>query len=287
MRPFWGTDQTFDKKNMKLNGQEFLMEEPSPEMRSAWERASDAAVDTVRRSMLPRPLRIMQYIFGMAGAICFAIAVKSITGRDSVALSDLYRTFPWLFWVGGGCLILWATLLALGSKKRRDVFDEESSGRAFASVESVEKAVFEEMGVPADAETAEILSFSYKMKDGKPCAVTSGSLEDYVNLAFKVFADSEYFYLADVDGKYAFPLSSLVAIHKVDKHIRLTSWDKEERMNSERYKEYKLWVDKYGSLHCRRYYILEVEHESGAFGIYFPCYELPVFEHLTGLYAES
>ena len=34
------------------------------------------------------------------------------------------------------------------------------------------------------------------------------------------------------------------------------------------------------------YYILEVVHNTETYGIYIPCYELPVFEELTGLRAE-
>ena len=36
-----------------------------------------------------------------------------------------------------------------------------------------------------------------------------------------------------------------------------------------------------------RFVELELEHEGETWGIYFPCYELPVFEELTGLKAAA
>ena len=37
----------------------------------------------------------------------------------------------------------------------------------------------------------------------------------------------------------------------------------------------------------KAYHILELEHGGENYGIYFPCWELPVFERLTGLNAEE
>ena len=52
------------------------------------------------------------------------------------------------------------------------------------------------------------------------------------------------------------------------------------------YKPYHMSIDNFGCLNCNSYYILEVVHNTETYGIYIPCYELPVFEELTGLRAE-
>ena len=43
----------------------------------------------------------------------------------------------------------------------------------------------------------------------------------------KIFSDENYLYIANLEGKYAFPLSSLVSIHTVKKRIRIAGWNKE------------------------------------------------------------
>ena len=46
-------------------------------------------------------------------------------------------------------------------------------------------------------------------------------------------------------------------------------------------------VNNMGNVFFKPYYILEIEHNDEIFGIYFPCYELPIFEKLTGLTAQK
>jgi len=107
----------------------------------------------------------------------------------------------------------------------------------------------------------------------------------YDNPIFHVFADSENLYFANLEGKYAFPLSSIKAINTVKETIRILEWNKDEQYNKGIYKEYKLREDDYGCIHSKCYHVMEIEHNGELWGIYFPCYELPTFEQLTGLKA--
>lgn len=91
---------------------------------------------------------------------------------------------------------------------------------------------------------------------------------------------------SNLEGKYAFPRSACVAIHTVKKHIRVASWNKSINLNKGIYKPYKLTTDNYGAVHCQYYHILEIRQNGEAWGLYFPCYELPTFEALTGLKAQ-
>ena len=65
-----------------------------------------------------------------------------------------------------------------------------------------------------------------------------------------------------------------------------SEWHKEEPYDKGIYKPYHMSIDKFGCLNCNSYYILEVVHNTETYGIYIPCYELPVFEELPGLRAE-
>ena len=80
--------------------------------------------------------------------------------------------------------------------------------------------------------------------------------------------------------------ASLCAIRTIWKSIAVPTWNKETELGKGCYKEYKLTVDKYQCVHMKKYYILEFEQNGETWGIYFPQYELPVVETLTGIKAE-
>jgi len=149
-------------------------------------------------------------------------------------------------------------------------------------LDGVAHAVYSELAVPDDAKDIDILSFFYKIKDGEIKVQEKGmQVFQYFNPEFKIFSDENNLYLANLEGKYAFPLSSIVKIHSVKKHIRIAGWNKDEKYNKGIYEQFKLTTDNYGCIHCKQYYILEINHQGESCGIYFPGYELPTLEECT------
>lgn len=159
--------------------------------------------------------------------------LKGVTGDDGVSLSELYQRVPWQFWLAGILLIAWficALMLtnhAKVQKERRRTESEEGSP-AFSQLHTVLDTIYAELGVPSDAQAVDILSFKYKMKNGAPKAYEETyGVTPYENFEFRMFTDSENLYLAEAQGKYGFPLSSLRAIRTVEKRIAVPSWNKE------------------------------------------------------------
>lgn len=147
--------------------------------------------------------------------------------------------------------------------------------------------ILAELAVPDNAKNVDVLSCYYTERNGKIKAIEKGlQVHQFSNLIFKAYRDNENLYLTNCNGKYAFPLSSLSSIRTVKKHTVIKEWHKEEPYDKGIYKPYHMSIDKFGCLNCNSYYILEVVHNTETYGIYIPCYELPVFEELTGLRAE-
>ena len=162
------------------------------------------------------------------------------------------------------------------------VLSADENAQVFSHWENTTDAVFAELSVPTDAKEVDVLSFFYKMNDGNIKVCEKGmQVTQYFNPIFKIFSDSEYLYLANLEGKYAFPLSSVMGIRTVKKHIRIAGWNKDIPYNKGIYKQYKLTIDNYGCIHCKSYHILELNHNGEIWGIYFPSYELPVIEEIT------
>jgi len=283
MKPFLGIDLTTNKKNEQPNGREFLVSQPSAAMTQAFERTSAQAENTVERSKLPLPLRIIQWVCQIVGVIVACSLVKALV---KIPIAQAYQNAPVLFWIVGVCAVVWGILKFMSSKKQKTVLESDEGTHALSSLEGVCDAIYVELSVPADAKTIDLLTFFYKEKNGTIKVCEKGlQMAPYMNPIFKAFVDSENLYLANLEGKYAIPLSSLRSIHTVKKHTRIISWNKENACDQGVYKPYKLTTDNYGCVHCKCHHILEVTFNNQSWGIYFPAYELPVFETLTGIKA--
>ena len=277
MKPFLGMDLTTDKKNKQFNGTEFLIQKPSAGLANTLDVSSKKVNTTLEKSKLPKALRIVQYCCGFIGLLMAASILKA-----NVSFAEGYQNAPWAFWIAGICLPIWFILWIWSKCKSKAVLETEESTRTFCHLEGTTSAIYQELSVPDDAKTIDILSFYYKIKDGKIKLQGKGlQTTQYFNPEFRIFTDDENLYLANLEGKYAFPLSSITKIHTVKKHISIAGWNKDEKFNKGIYKQYKLTSDNYGHIHCKKYHILEINNQCDSYGIYIPCYELPTLEVFT------
>jgi len=277
MKPFLGIDLTANKKNEQNNGTEFLVQMPSSALSNTLEVSTEKAEEVVEKSQLPLIFRILQFICGLAALILASGILKA-----DVSLAEAYRYAPGFFWAAGICAVIWFALWIWSKRKSTAVFETDESTQTISHLEGVASAIYQELGVPDDAIDVDILFFFYKIKNGEVKVQEKGlQIAQYFNPEFKIFADAENLYLANLEGKYAFPLSSIANLHTVKKHIRIAGWNKEIMYNKGIYKQYKLTSDNYGCIHCKQYHILEIHNLGESYGIYIPCYELPVFEEFT------
>ena len=288
MKPFLGIDITTNKKNEEFNGDSFLVQKPSLALAQSLERSQKSAEDTIEKSKLPLPIRIGQWICGLLGAVIVLGIVKGTVSEDGVSIVQAYKNAPWLFWLAGILLAVWGLLKLISIKKEKAVLETDESTQVIDHLDRNCDAIFSELSVPSDAREVDVLSFFYRVK-GDDIKVSEKGLQiaPYMNPVFSVFADSENLYLANLEGKYAFPLSSIKEIKTIKKSIRIISWNKDEPCNKGIYKEYKLSEDDYGCVLCKKYHIMQVEQNGEMWGVYIPCYELPIFEELTGLKANE
>lgn len=286
MKPFLGIDRTTDKNNETLNGEKFLVQKPSPALTEALERSQEAFEETIDQSKLPLGLRIGKAACGVVGAAVVLGISKAILEDEEITLSMIYRNASWLIWLGVACLVVYVILEILSKRKEKEMLSADESQQTLDDMDRIHDSIFAELAVPPDAKEVDILNFFYKVKNGEiKVQGNSAVIAPYFNPIVRIFADSENLYLANMDGKYAFPLSSLKTITTVKKNIRVESWNKDDDLDSEKYKQYKLTTDKYDCFYCKSYHILELELSGEKWGIWFPCYELPAFEQLTGLTA--
>lgn len=293
MKPFLGIDITNNKKNETPNGEELLVATPSLVANKTLEQSSFEAEETIEKSKLPLLLRILQWGCGIVGLLLLGGFLKFFGEEEEATeeglLAEMYQNAPWFFWLIAGCLVIWALLTLWGYWKVKTTFNSKESEQVFDAFGESLDAVFQELNVPEQAKEVDLLSFFYKEKSKGIKVCEQGLLQNYTYITepCKVFADQEFIYFSDINGKYAVPLEGIQKIETVKKTIVLDMWNKDDPYNKGKYKSFKLKETQYGEIVCKTYHILRVFINGEEWGIYFPAYELPVFEKLTGLTAEE
>ncbi len=241
MKPFLGIDLTTNKKNEQINGEEFVVAKPALSLTQSLESSSENVEETIEKSKLSLPIRIGHWICGAVGAIVTIGILKALDGEDGVTLSQAYQNASWLFWLGGACLVAWALLKVISIRKEKSVFETEESSQVFNNLDKTCDAILADLKVPKDSKEIDILSFFYKVKGDNIKVCEKGlHIAPFFNPIFNIFADSENLYLANLEGKYAIPLSTTKAIKSIKKTIRIMEWNKDEELNKGIYKQYKL-----------------------------------------------
>lgn len=284
MKPFLGINVTEDKKNTKPNGMEMMVEEPSQELAASLESSKSKMDETEKKAKLPLALRIIQFV-SMLGAAIFVIGI--LRGLDDITLTEAYANAPVLFWIGGACIVLSAGLSLLEKNRKKNVLESDDSTRTLSNISASVETIFADLGVPDNARDVDIFVFQYKDKNGETKIVAGNRPFMFMNFSFKIFADSKKFYFANIEGKYEFYRDDIKGIRTVGKRYSMNDWNKEYPYDDERYKKYKLTLDRYGVIYGKNYHILEVESNGQLWGIYFPSYELPLFEALSGMKADE
>lgn len=287
MKPILCIDVTLDKKNEQFIGDEFITASTPKEIMDKHEKMQEEGMEVVEKAKLPLPLRILKSISGFVSLILLVSCLRF--GLED-GFAELFKNNVGIVFliVGAVCGGIWLALHFASKKKEEKVFAEENLDRRVQDIEKDDAMLYAALGVPETAENVDFLMFRYKVKNGEIKPQAPGLMPTpYINFNAKTYDEGRALCVAGVDNVYSFPKDELKAIRTVNKGIALLNWNKDEEPTKGKYKEYKLSTDNMGLVHAKPYHILEIEHEGEIYGLYFPCYELPVIERLTGLRAEN
>ena len=284
MKPIFGVDITVDKNNEVMNCEEFISKSISNETKQDFEEKAESFNDTVKKSQLPAWIQVVKYI---AGLFAIIVVVGVVRALSSVSIQEAFTNAPWLIIGGIACGGLWLGLHIYSKKKEKTVLEELKAEEQVANIEEDVNKIYEELGVPSSAATVDVFLFKYKDKEGKVVPKVVGMQTfDFLNMEVKMFVRDGKLHLADIENLYSFDMSSIKSIETVNKSVSMLSWNKESGYTEERYAKYKINENNLGNIVVKPYHILMLEQDGQEYGLYFPCYELEIFEILTGLKAE-
>ena len=284
MKPVFGIDITDNKKNIDTNAAPFVTATNEGGQLERFEEGQEELLKAEDRTQMPFLLRLVKWLCGF-----FAVAVAlGVIKAESPAVA--FQNAPYLIVGAGVAALLWAVLQYLSVKKKRDALADGGVEQQIEDMKHTVKRLYSDLDVPTDAPCVDVLLFKYKVKDGEIVAkAVDVPTTPYLAVEMCLFRAGDALCLADVEHRYSFSLSSLRAIRTVHKRIAIPSlcWSKDEEPTKGKYKPYKMTVNGIGSISFQPYYILELEHNGETFGIWFPPYERPLFEEVSGLSAEE
>lgn len=265
MKPVFCTDVTDNKHSAAIHGEEFIFATLSDDTRREINITMEEAAKPLKQAELPLPLRLLRY-----AGLCLAM-VMGITMFDGG-----FQPMRLLLCLVGIAVYIG---LAIYTGKRKEALVKKLGAEPMMdAMEKVTHRVMEELEIPADAITADVICFRYKEKEGKREVVLAAGGVKYVNVEVYCYKNDTHLFLADMERVYAIPLQGLRTITAVHEPITLARWNKPYDP-----RQYGLEQTARGTVPTDVHYILEFTADGEDYGIYFPVYELEAIKQLTGL----
>lgn len=281
MKPFYGIDRTTLKKNTFHEGDCFIAATVSDMTRQSYERALQSAAKELEATKLNPVLRGLKTVCSWITLIVF---IGTIRALRNVTIAEAFENAPFIFWLMGGCGVVWLVLTYLTNRKAKAVMAGEDFNMSTRRLESEIDRVFRELQVPEDAKEVDVVQLTYRWKNGTVKISTTGSeTTPYTNVSLRVFRREDVLCLADLENRYELPISAMRRLKMVKKPLVIQGWNKEEKLNDPFYKPYKLTMDNYERVHTKSYGLLELNHDGVDWALWLPPYELNYISALTGL----
>ncbi len=286
MKPVFAINITENKNNDVSNAEAFICERISQVNKESLDRVSEENNKVLKKASLPLPLTVLRFASMLVSIICFRVFLN--LHFDGMTASELWNKAPALFVAFGVSVVVLFTVSFFGKSKRQKVMNSEESAIVSSRVDVVCRNIYAELGVTEQTPEVDILDFKYKEKKNDISFVANKmSQANFMNYPYKFYVSEDCLYLVSLEAKYRIPLTKTKGILKVNKNATIPAymWNKDVPFNSGYYKQFKIRRND-GYIFIKPYYILSFEHNGEEWGIYFPSYELTVFEKLTGLKAE-
>ena len=274
MRPFYCTDITNDKKNKDYNGKEFITATVPKEAQDEFDKKSDEQLKEINKLNMDLIPHLIKSLCLMVGSmITFAALIRGFR----IGFAELFAEQTWLPIVGVLALIVGVLAHLIEKKIKGSAIGGKTMEDIDAEFDRLADELYAALGVPSYAEKTDIFVFSYKTKDGATVP------EEFFNLDFMTYEDGGALHLSDSESIYSFKIENMKQIRAVNETVPIACWNKKDEPTDPKYEKYITRSKKHLYGTTDKYYILEVENEGEISEIYFPSYELPVFERLTGV----
>ena len=153
MKPFYGIDRTTLKKNTFHEGDCFIAATVSDMTRQSYERALQSAAKELEATKLNPVLRGLKTVCSWITLFGFLSTIRALR---NVTIAEAFENAPFIFWLMGGCGIVWLVLTILTNRKAKPVMAGEDCNMSTRRLEGEIDRVFRELQVPEDAKEDDV-----------------------------------------------------------------------------------------------------------------------------------
>ena len=227
------------------DGSEFIVKRAEEEVKLRLS-AMDREDDTIQKAANFPPW--LTHLFGimlMCGALLFVVAIE-LLGEDEMDYEFAVSCGFWYFiGFGGGLTLISALFFLIQTIKRKSVLNSSAVKEHENRYEKIKREALESMLVPQGAVPVDVLSYPYRIRNGKRKGVMT---DVFANLPLYAFRDGEAFCLADDTYVVRIPYESVVSLSCVRKRTMFIGWNKGEKFNKGAFKSFKIRCNSYGQL---------------------------------------
>ncbi len=261
-----------DEDFREYDGACFISDQVSDEIQAEYDKVLENTQKSMKHLGISLIRIVPKYLLLGIGLIFIAELVSSMFDTG-ITLSESLRENLWLYVIAIACLAASGILFIVDKISAKKYESSKEFKDYLDHAEQTAQVSMRALGIPEDSDSAEVLSFVYKIKKDK---TVSASSYDFMPLDMFIFTDEEHLYLSDSCTLFAFKRSNILRIEKVNKKATMALWLKDEELRSAEYKPYKMSETNDGNITIKNYYSLQLTTDSdeGVFEILFPPYEI-------------
>ena len=180
MKPLFGIDVTEDMENEVVNGTELITRTLPKKLQQELDASTNAVEQALEAGRMPRWFRLVRNLCGYFGLIVFVAVISNLGG---LGMAKMMKSSPLLIIGGGLALVAWAVMVYFSRKRSVQADEQAREARLTEALDRSMAQAYGTLGVPKNAPNVDVLSFSYRVKEGeiKPFSVMMNTTP-YCNL---------------------------------------------------------------------------------------------------------
>ncbi len=280
MKYFFGVNIDEADNNASYDGEVFQTRTLSQDSEDKLKFMHDEYSSFSKQASLPRGLIVIAKTSIYIAMMMIAVGIIELFSKKvSTALLII-----------GLSLIFWAIYFGIAHYAKIRAGNVAASEDFSQHVQDAANAVsiaMEELGIPEDSKNIDCLACQYKIVKGQFRPQLMGFIS-HINLNLSAYIDHNTLCLSDLHTVWEIPLSNIISVKKSTRKTSavLPEWNKEEPVNSEKYKKYKIRQGSEGHIICW-YSSALIRSVHGEFELFIPDYDVDEFCALTGVSIEE
>lgn len=258
----------------------YVIREASSARRKNQKKISDKMDELEKKWSLPSWLNYIKIISVGVGAMLLSCVLMILIG---VGFAPAFSS-GWFIAAFVTGVLLFATgvvCFVIEYKRKKAVEESDEYKEAMKYIDELTKKSEEFLRLPAEKTQVDVFFHTFIVRDGK---VKDNTAFKYLNMSLFLFEEDGKLCLATNNAVYGIDKSLFKRMLQNPKKVSFSVWNKDEPHSSDKYKDYKITLDHYGTYHVKKATSVVFESEDGfKREIVIPPYEIPHFEKLLSI----